>query len=113
MSTIIGTIAALMRMNSSRNGNPRWSVSFVEADSTPHVFPTQPDASCAYGLDNPEFTGVPVEFTIKGRQITHVEPVPVACEWFAGCDKPATSTRAHPAFPKGVPVCAHHLTWEG
>lgn len=109
--TITGTITNLSPMNNSRMGNPRWSVSIVDADNTPHVFGTQPDAACAYGLDNPEFKSGPVEFTIERGQITYAEPV--TCQWFVGCTAYATGTRAHPAFPEGVPVCAHHLTWEG
>lgn len=31
-------------------------------------------------------------------------PAPT-CQWFARCDRPATGTSPHPAFPAGVPTC--------
>lgn len=72
---ITGTITHITRMSNSRMGNPRWHVSFVDADGTFHAFPTESDASVAYGLDNPEFKGTEVEFTIRRGQIVHAEPL--------------------------------------
>lgn len=66
----ITTIASLQPARSSVNGNPRWYVHL--GDGTQYY--TQPDAACAYGLDNPEMKGT-VEVTIERGQITYVKPV--------------------------------------
>lgn len=70
--TYVKTIAELDRMNNSVNGNPRYRVKFTDGtDAT-----TQPDASVAHDLPNPEFKGVPVTFTVnRARQITYAVPV--------------------------------------
>lgn len=52
----------LERMNNSRNGNPRYRVTF--ADGT--VFPTAVDAQVGYAIGNPEYNG-DVDVKVNGR----------------------------------------------
>lgn len=74
MTKIIRTIAALERMPSSANGNPRYLVKFTDGDSAP----LEPDSSIGYSIPNPEFKGVSVVFTLNGRgHITHAQPASV------------------------------------
>lgn len=61
-TTFVATITRLERLNSSRNGNPRYR---VHTDGPTHD--TEPDSAIAYGLPNPEFRDVPVTFTVNGR----------------------------------------------
>lgn len=70
----IQTIAsrdAFERMPSSVNGNPRYRVTFTDGTSAP----TQPDSGWAYGAENPEHLGVPLEVHYNGRgHITYARP---------------------------------------
>lgn len=63
-------IGKLDRMQNSRNGNPRWRVTFTDGT----VAATEPDAMIAYALNNPEYRDVDVDVTFNGRGwITSVE----------------------------------------
>jgi hypothetical protein len=64
------TIASLERLRPSRNGNPRFRVTFTNG----HVAQTQSDASISYAIENPEYRDVPlhVEFSSAGK-ITHLK----------------------------------------
>jgi hypothetical protein len=67
MSPYIKTIQRLERLNNSVNGNPAWRVHFTDGESTR----TSSDAQVSYALDNPEYRGVPVKFTLtKAGRIT-------------------------------------------
>lgn len=69
--TFVDVIASLERLNNSHAGNPRWSVAFKSGD----VYRTEADASCNYGIENPELRGR-VEVTVENRrgveQITYL-----------------------------------------
>jgi hypothetical protein len=70
-TTLTGVrIVKLTRMNSSRNGNPRFLVLLDDGTEAP----TQPDASISYGIGNPEYRDVPLTVSLNGRGfITNVE----------------------------------------
>lgn len=69
---IVKTIAKIEAMISSANANPRYMLYFTDGEA----LPTAVDASVAYGIENPEFRGVPVEFEVTPRgQIVHATPV--------------------------------------
>lgn len=59
------TIAKLERLRLSRNGNPRFKVTFTNGESA-H---TQTDGAVGYSIENPEYRDVPVlvKFTAAGR----------------------------------------------
>lgn len=59
--------------------------------------PDDTNAVCA-----PFLGGCNQGFHVDGFPSHHPAAV---CEWFAGCQRPATGTTPHPAFPKGVPTC--------
>ena len=61
--TFIDRIIGLERMPSSRNGNPRFRVSFADHCSAP----TEVDGSVAYGIENRELRESPVEVTLTSR----------------------------------------------
>ena len=65
-------IHSLDRMRNSAAGNPRYRVFFTDGTSAE----TKPDASCNYGLENPEY-GSPnmVKVTYERGKIALVEPV--------------------------------------
>lgn len=66
------TIVHTERMASSRNGNPRFMIHFESG----LALPTQPDASIAYGIENPEYHEGPVEVTKNGRgHVIYVKPM--------------------------------------
>lgn len=69
---IIKTIAKLERLKLSRNGNPRFLVTFTDGTTAQ----TQTDASIGYSIENSEFRDVPVRvsYTRAGR-IFDVETV--------------------------------------
>ena len=56
-------IARITRLNSSRNGNPRFQVSFTDGT----VAPTGVDCAIAYGIQNSEYRGVPLSVTFNSR----------------------------------------------
>jgi hypothetical protein len=59
------------RMRSSVNGNPRWQVTF---DDGSH-WPTAPDSSCAYGINNSELDGE-VQILLNSRSnIVDIRPL--------------------------------------
>jgi hypothetical protein len=69
----IKRIDFLTRLNCSVNGNPRYRVAFTDGS----VAITSSDASCAYGIANPEMRGdLRVTFTRAGR-IEMLEPVTI------------------------------------
>lgn len=57
--TFIATIDHVERRNSSRNGNPAWTVYFKDHEAAN----TMADTSWSYGADNPEWQGARVEVT--------------------------------------------------
>jgi hypothetical protein len=57
------------RMPSSRNGNPRFHVTFADGSS----FATGVDSSCAYGIENSELNG-DVWVRIERGQIVDIRP---------------------------------------
>lgn len=59
----VQTITNLVRMDSSRNGNPRFRVFFEDGSNAP----TEPDAAWSYGAENSEFRAGPVEVHYNGR----------------------------------------------
>jgi hypothetical protein len=61
---------ATSRLASSKNGNPRFQVTFDDHTS----FPTAPDVACAYGIDNSELNG-DVWVLIRRGQIVDIRPV--------------------------------------
>jgi hypothetical protein len=64
------TIVGIDRMSSSRNGNPRYRLTFDDGTSAP----LQPDSSIAYGINNPEYRSGPVRVTFNGRgHVTYVK----------------------------------------
>lgn len=67
---IVGRITQIGRMTSSKNDNPRFRVTIDGYGQ----FPTQPDASIAYAIENPEYRGREVKIHLNGRgHIVHVE----------------------------------------
>lgn len=62
-TTFVKTIAQLERQRNSVNGGPRWRVGF--ADGTSAL--TKADAQISFAINNPEFQGVPVEFTFDSH----------------------------------------------
>lgn len=74
---VYGVIVRTQGMRNSPSGNPRFRVYLKSGD----VYPTEPDASCAYGIENPDVIGHPVEITINSRaNITYVRPLDAAWE---------------------------------
>ncbi len=62
------TIQRLETLNCSKNANPRFRVHCTDGT----VLETQADVSANYGLQNPEFQGVPVTFRLsRAGRITH------------------------------------------
>lgn len=69
---MIKIIDHLERLNNSVNGNPRYRVHFTDGTSAL----TQSDAAVSYGIGNPEFRGVPVEFKLsRAGRIWDATPV--------------------------------------
>lgn len=66
----VDEIVRTERMNSSANANPRFRVHFKSGVS----YPTKPDASVAYGIENPEYNSGPVRVTLERDQIVYVTP---------------------------------------
>lgn len=66
-------ITRIERMASSRNGNPRFMVTF--ADNGSH--PTGVDAQVGYGIENPEYRRGQVRVWLegKGQNIVRIEEV--------------------------------------
>lgn len=65
-------IVRTQRMRSSANGNPRFRAYLKSGDA----YPTEPDAACAYGIENPDVLMHPVELTINNRgHISYVRPL--------------------------------------
>ncbi len=60
MSEVVGTIGSIKPLNCSASGNPRFRVTLTDG----RVFDTVPDYAINYGIQNPEFRGVPVHFEI-------------------------------------------------
>lgn len=58
-----------VRMPSSKNGNPRFMVSFDDQSA----FPTAPDAGCAYRVENSDLAG-DVWVRIESGQIIDILP---------------------------------------
>jgi len=56
-------------MSTSKNGNPRFLVEFDDGTS----FRTQPDAGCAYGIENSELDG-PVWVKVVRGEIVDIRP---------------------------------------
>jgi hypothetical protein len=66
------TIVGIDRMPSSRNGNPRYRLTFDDGTSAP----LQPDSSIAYGINNREYRSGPVRVTFNGRgHVTYVKTI--------------------------------------
>lgn len=69
---MIKTIANLERLHNSKNGNPRYRVTFTDGT----VFETAADASINYGITNREYRDVPLEVTFsRNGRITYLAPV--------------------------------------
>ena len=69
--TAIRRIASLERMRASVNGNPRYRVLFEDGTMST----TSPDASVAWGLENPEYKNVDVKVTYERGEIIYVNPI--------------------------------------
>lgn len=67
--TLTTRIVGLDRMPNSVNANPAWRVHTDDG-----TWLTAPDASCAYGIDNPEVRDSLVHLTITDNRITHANP---------------------------------------
>jgi hypothetical protein len=63
---IAGTLAAATRMRSSRNGNPRYSLTILAADGSLIALPTAPDSATAYAVPNHRI-GAAITITTNGR----------------------------------------------
>jgi hypothetical protein len=99
------TIDWLDHLSPTANANPRWDAHFTNGT----VARTQSDASCAYGIGNPSFRGVPlaVWFSRAGR-IVHlmradkyeeVKPTRVIFRrWYRRCDGPGNVIALFPAI---------------
>jgi hypothetical protein len=61
-TTVVKTIARVRALNASAAGNPRFKVTFTDGTSAL----TQTDAAVNYAIENSEYQGVPVEFTMTG-----------------------------------------------
>lgn len=113
MPKIIRTIASIERMPSSRNGNPRYRLTFTDGTS----LPTSPDSSLANEINNGEYQeSRPVEFTVDGRgNITLAELVAWACHsglcnFTARGDLSLADATALHADSMGNSF--HHPTWQ-
>lgn len=63
------TIDTLERLNNSRNGNPRFRVTFTDGT----VAQTETDGSVNYVIENKEFRDVPLKVTFtKAGRIKHI-----------------------------------------
>lgn len=60
----------VVRMASSRNGNPRFMVTFDDGTA----YPTGVDASCAYGIENREYDG-DVQVLIERGNIVGIDVI--------------------------------------
>jgi len=68
MSEVTKIIKSLETLNCSPNANPRFRVHCTDGT----VLETQADVSANYGIQNPEFQGVPVTFRLsRAGRITH------------------------------------------
>lgn len=71
MTSAIRRVAKLDRLRNSRNGNPRYRVTFEDGSCAR----TKSDAEISYGITNPELRGaVRVSFTPSG-DIWDMKPV--------------------------------------
>lgn len=70
--TFDAVIVSTKSLDNSAAGNPRWRV-FLRGGE---VLTTQSDASCNYGINNPEIIGQPVTLTLTASgRISHITPV--------------------------------------
>ena len=67
--TVTKTIDSIKRAASSRNGNPRFTVTFT--DGSTHS--TAVDAMVAYGIENSEYRNVPLDVTLENGHIVYVK----------------------------------------
>lgn len=67
--TFVATIVAIERERSSRNGNPRWSVTF----DNHYTYKTGVDASVGYGINNPEYRAGQVQVWIERGNIVYLK----------------------------------------
>lgn len=65
---VTARILGLTRLQNSENGNPRYR---VRTDK--FILPTGRDSMCAFLIENSEYQGVDVEFTIEGDFIVSVD----------------------------------------
>ena len=71
MNAFTATILTIERERSSRNGNPRWRVTFDNGTS----MRTEVDGSVGYGIENRENRAGPVDVWIDRRgNITYLRP---------------------------------------
>lgn len=83
-------IEKLELLNASRDGNPRWKVTFTDGT----VMHTQSNASVNYGIENTEHRNVPLTVTTsRAGRITHIEPVALTIKP-GDVDCPACGARA-------------------
>jgi hypothetical protein len=64
---IIGRVTTTKRMQSSRNGNPRFEVTIHTPGTGERTFRTQVDSGLAYGIENPEYRNSEHVYVIDGR----------------------------------------------
>ncbi len=71
MSTVETRIEKIERMNNSKDGNPRFRLHTADG-----AYATMPDASVAYGIENPEYQEGRVRLTLNSKgQVEHAEVV--------------------------------------
>lgn len=63
-----------------------------------------PDGSSILGARYDEARAEERQAASYARHFGEPKP-PLVCEWFALCQRVATGTTPHPAFPAGVPTC--------
>lgn len=71
--SFVAEISGMERLNNSPSGSPRYRLSLVGGATVD----TAPDAQINYGIDNPEYRGVPVRFHTDSRgRVIQAQPEP-------------------------------------
>lgn len=69
-SSEVKRVLRLDRLQNSRNGNPRYKVTFTDGETAI----TKSDASCAFTIENSEMRGDVVVTFNRDNEITHLSP---------------------------------------
>lgn len=74
---VIGRLRGAEPVGYSVNGNPRWRL-IIESNGMFRTYLTKRDASCSYGITNPEFMGQMCDFELtETHRVRYVTPIKI------------------------------------